>query len=158
MADESNDTSGIRVPPPLIPAGLFAVGYAVHRFVPVRLWVEPGTAQQVIGWGLVAGSVLLAASAVYLFRRAGTTPNPTKPTTALVAYGPYRLTRNPMYLGFAALYLGLTLLVNSVWPLLLLPGLIALLQTRVIAREEAYLERTFGEEYRAYKRRVRRWL
>jgi len=95
---------------------------------------------------------------VFLFRRAGTTPNPTKPTTALVLRGPYRFTRNPMYLGFAALYLGVTLLVNSLWPLLLFPAVVGLVQGRVIAREEAYLEAKFGNEYRAYKMRVRRWL
>ncbi len=158
MSQVEQDKSGVRFPPPLIYAGLFVVGYALHRFLPVRFWAEPAPAQPVIGWGLVAASVLLSASAVWLFRRAGTTPNPWKPTTALVIRGLYRFTRNPMYLGFAALYLGLTLLVNSVWPLVLFPGVIALVQTQVIAREEAYLETKFGEEYRAYKARVRRWL
>lgn len=158
MSQVEQDTSGVRFPPPLIYAGLFVVGYALHRFAPVRLRAEPAPAQQLIGWGLVAASVLLSASAVWLFRRAGTTPNPWKPTTALVIRGPYRFTRNPMYLAFAALYLGLTLLVNSVWPLVLFPGVIALVQTQVIAREEAYLETKFGEVYRAYKAQVRRWL
>jgi membrane protein DedA with SNARE-associated domain/protein-S-isoprenylcysteine O-methyltransferase Ste14 len=151
-------TSGIRFPPPLIYAGAFVVGYALHRFVPLRPWAEAGTVQRAVGWCLVAVWVPLSVSAVFLFRRAGTTPNPFKPTTALVLYGPYRFTRNPMYLGLAALYLGLTLLVNSLWPLLLFPAVIALIQTQVIAREEAYLEARFGEEYRAYKARVRRWM
>ena len=148
----------MRFPPPLIYAGLFIVGYAVHRFVSVPLWGDPPASVRVIGWCLVGVWVLLTASAVALFRNAGTTPNPTKATTALVLRGPYRLTRNPMYVGFAALYLGVTLLVNSLWPLLLFPVVIALVQTRVIAREEAYLEAKFGDEYRAYKQQVRRWL
>ena len=63
-----------------------------------------------------------------------------------------------MYVALAALYLGLTLLVNDVWPLVLLPVGLALVQWRVIAREEAYLERKFGDQYRAYKARVRRWI
>ena len=158
MAQHTNDTSGIRFPPPLIYVALFGVGYAVHRVAPLRLWPVPGTAPRVIAWCLVAAWVLLTGVAVFLFRRAGTTPNPTKPTTALVLRGPYRFTRNPMYLGFAALYLGLTLLVNSLWPLLLFPAVVGLVQGRVIAREEAYLEAKFGNEYRAYKMRVRRWL
>jgi len=154
----SQDTAGVRFPPPLIYAGGFVVGYAVHQFVPAHLRAELSAPQRVAAWCLVAAAVLLAGSALFLFRRAGTTPNPTKRTTALVLHGPYRFTRNPIYLGFAALYLGLALLVNSLWPLLLLPAVIALVQTHVIAREEAYLEARFGEEYRTYKARVRRWI
>ena len=158
MSDASPDTSGISFPPPLIYAGGFAAGYAAHRLVPIHLWAEPTPFARLLGWGLLVGGVLLAISAGYLFRRAGTTPNPTKPTSTLVIWGPYRFTRNPMYLGLAALYVGGTLLLNDPWPLALLPVVIALIQRRVIAREEAYLERTFGDEYRAYKARVRRWI
>ena len=158
MTTPSPDTPGVRVLPPLIYAGLFAVGYAVHRPLPVRLWGEPPPVARLVGWGLVASGVLLAAGAVVLFRRAGTTPNPTRPTTALVIHGPYRFTRNPMYLGLGLCYLGATLLVNSVWPLALFPALIVLVRRCVIAPEEAYLARKFGAEYRAYQARVRRWL
>ena len=158
VTEAPRDTSGIPFPPPLIYAGAFALGYAVHRFVPLHPWAEPGTVPRLIGWGLVAVWLALSASAVFLFRRAGTTPNPFRPTTALVLYGPYRFTRNPMYLSLAALYVGLTLLVNSLWPLLFFPAVIWFVQTQVIAREEAYLEARFGEGYRAYKTRVRRWI
>jgi protein-S-isoprenylcysteine O-methyltransferase Ste14 len=144
--------------PPLIYAGLFLVGYAVRRAVPLRLWGDPPPGARLVAWGLVAAGVLLAASAVVLFRRAGTTPNPTRPTTALVLHGPYRFTRNPMYLGLSLCYLGAALLVNSIWPLILFPALIVLVQGWVIALEEAYLERKFAAEYRAYRARVRRWL
>jgi len=75
-----------------------------------------------------------------------------------VVQGPYRFTRNPMYVGLAALYAGVTLLVNSLWPLLLLPVVLVVIRWRVIAREEAYLERKFGDVYRTYTTRVRRWL
>ena len=156
MAEHANETSGIRFPPPLIYAGLFALGYVLHRLVPVRL-MSSGPAR-VVGWVFVAGALILLLGAAVLFRQAGTTPNPTKPTTALVVRGPYRFTRNPMYVALAALYLGLTLLVNDVWPLVLLPVVLALVQWRVIAREEAYLARKFGDQYRAYKARVRRWI
>lgn len=158
MAAVVNDTSGVRFPPPFIAAGVFVVGYALHRFAPLRLTADPGTTQRVAGWSLVAASLLLSGAAVFLFRRAGTTPNPTHPTTALVVRGPYRFTRNPMYVGFALLYLGMALLVNSVWPLALFPVMIVLLEKLVIVREEAYLEAKFGEAYRAYRARVRRWI
>ncbi|HEY6155859.1 MAG TPA: isoprenylcysteine carboxylmethyltransferase family protein [Gemmatimonadales bacterium] len=154
----SPDTSGVRVPPPLIYIGLFLVGYALHRTVPVRLWGDVPPLARLVGWSLVGAGVLLAVGAVVLFRRAGTTPNPTRPTTALVLHGPYRFTRNPMYVGLGLCYLGATLLVNSAWPLVLFPVLIVLVQRWVIAPEEAYLERRFGAEYRAYRARVRRWL
>jgi protein-S-isoprenylcysteine O-methyltransferase Ste14 len=158
VAPVASDTSGVRFPPPFIAAGVFVLGYAMHRFAPLRLAVDPGPTQRIGGWCLVAAALLLSAAAVFLFRRAGTTPIPTQPTTALVVHGPYRFTRNPMYVGFAILYLGLTLLVNSVWPLGLFPVMITLLEKLVIAREEAYLEAKFGDEYRAYKARVRRWI
>ena len=158
MTSPSPDTSGVRVLPPLIYAGLFLLGYAVHRFVPLRLWGDPPPVARLVGWGLVAAGALLAASAVMLFRRAGTTPNPTRPTTALVLRGPYRFTRNPMYVGLALCYFGTALLVNSIWPLILLPALMVLVQRWVIAPEEAYLERKFGAEYRSYRTQVRRWL
>jgi len=158
MSDASSDTSGVGFPPPLIYAGGFAAGYGAHRLLPIRLWLEPTVVQSLLGWGLLVGGVLLAVSAAYLFRRAGTTPNPAKPTSALVIWGPYRFTRNPMYVGMATLYCGGTLLLNDPWPLAFLPLVMALVQRRVIAREEAYLERKFGDVYRAYKARVRRWI
>ena len=158
MSDASSDTSGVGFPPPLIYAGGFAAGYGAHRLLPIRLWLEPTVVQSLLGWGLLVGGVLLAVSAAYLFRRAGTTPNPAKPTSALVIGGPYRFTRNPMYVGMATLYCGGTLLLNDPWPLAFLPLVMALVQRRVIAREEAYLERKFGDVYRAYKARVRRWI
>jgi protein-S-isoprenylcysteine O-methyltransferase Ste14 len=158
VAPVANDTSGVRFPPPFIAAGVFVVGYAIDRFAPLRLAADPGATQRIAGWCLVAASLLLAAAAVFLFRRAGTTPNPTRPTTALVVRGPYRFTRNPMYVAFAILYLGSTLLLNSVWTLVLFPVMITLLEKLVIAREEAYLAAKFGDEYRAYTARVRRWI
>ncbi len=158
MTTPSPDTSGVRVFPPLIYAGLFSVGYTAHRFVPMPLFVDLPRALRLVGWTLMALALLVSGSAALLMFRAGTTPNPRRPTTALVVHGPYRFTRNPMYLALALLYLGLALLVNSAWPLALFPVAIMLVDRWVIVREEAYLERAFGDAYRAYKARVRRWL
>jgi protein-S-isoprenylcysteine O-methyltransferase Ste14 len=158
MSEASSDSSGVIFPPPLIYAGGFAAAYGAHRLLPIRLWGEPAPVESLLGWGLLVAGVLLAVSAAYLFRRAGTTPNPAKPASALVIWGPYRFTRNPMYVGMTTLYFGAALLLNDPWPLAFLPVVIALVQRRVIAREEAYLERKFGDAYRAYKARVRRWI
>ncbi|HEU5040160.1 MAG TPA: isoprenylcysteine carboxylmethyltransferase family protein, partial [Gemmatimonadales bacterium] len=76
----------------------------------------------------------------------------------LVTDGPYRFTRNPMYLGFTLWYLAGTAWVNSLWLLVLLPVVLLVMQRGVITREEAYLERRFGREYTEYRARVRRWL
>jgi protein-S-isoprenylcysteine O-methyltransferase Ste14 len=157
MADDSADSAGVAVPPPLVYAVGFGIGYALHRLKPAPVGVD-GRAWTLLGWVLIGAGVALAASAVVLFRRAGTSPVPIQPSTALVVRGPYRFTRNPMYVGLAALYAGVALLVNSLWPLAVLPLVLSVIRWRVIAREEAYLERTFGEEYRAYKARVRRWV
>lgn len=101
---------------------------------------------------------LLDPAAAARFKRARTNPVPWRPATALVTDGPYRFTRNPMYLGMAALYAGIALGAGLLWGLALLPVVLAAIQVAVIAREEAYLERVFGDQYRVYRATVRRWL
>jgi protein-S-isoprenylcysteine O-methyltransferase Ste14 len=90
--------------------------------------------------------------------KAGTPIRTDRPVPRLVTDGPFRFTRNPGYLGLAMLYAGIALLRNSLWAILLLPVVVYVIQREVIGREERYLERTFGEEYLAYKARVRRWV
>ncbi|HUA77361.1 MAG TPA: isoprenylcysteine carboxylmethyltransferase family protein, partial [Acetobacteraceae bacterium] len=102
--------------------------------------------------------VLLAMSAFVRFRLAGTTVRPDRASSALVVRGPYRFTRNPMYLGMTLAYGGVALAAQSLWALLLLPAVLWLIRTRVIAREEAFLRERFGDAYVEYQSRVRRWL
>ena len=102
--------------------------------------------------------VLLLAWSVRTMSRAGVDPDPNEPTTAIVATGPYALSRNPIYVSFNVVYVGIALIVNTVWPVAFQPVGIALLYYGVIARDESYLERVFGDEYRQYKARVRRWV
>ena len=90
-------------------------------------------------------------------RRAGTSPDFRKPTTALVVAGPYRITRNPIYLAMAFVISGLAFLLSEVWSLVLLPVVLLILDRGVVRGEETYLEQKFGEDYRAYKNRVPRW-
>ena len=150
------DTSGVRFPPPLVyVAGLLA-GWLLERVVDMppldQLW--SGILSIVC---FVAGMGLIV-SALGLFRIAKTDPLPMRPTTSLVLRGPYRFTRNPMYVGMALAYAGFSLVFNTVWPLLVLPLVLIAMVRLVISREEAYLEAVFGEDYRAFKRDVRRWL
>jgi protein-S-isoprenylcysteine O-methyltransferase Ste14 len=152
----TEDTAGIRFPPPLIYVAGFLIGYLLHRAVPLRLGSWPASGP--IGWALISAGVLLMASAAIAFRRAGTTQLPTRPATTVVVSGPYRFTRNPMYVGWVIVYLGATLLTHTLWPLVLLPLVLVLMSRAVIAREERYLEAKFGDAYRTYRARVRRWL
>lgn len=149
------DTPGVIAPPPLIYLVPLGLGLLLHRWRPVgllpeRLALPVGVAVLLLG--------LVTLPALRQFIRAGTRPEPWQPATALVTDGPYRFSRNPMYLGFTFIYLGVACWVNTAWPVALLPLVLLVMQYGVILREEAYLERKFGEEYRAFRRRVRRWL
>jgi protein-S-isoprenylcysteine O-methyltransferase Ste14 len=156
---EPADNAGVRIPPPFLFLGGLVAGYILDliRHVPVAP-PEWSLAVRVLGGVLAAAAFALMLSAVVLFRRAGTHPEPWKTTTRLVLDGPYRFTRNPMYLGMAAFLVGLGLVGNALWPVIAVFPAVLIIRTQVIAREEAYLERKFGAEYLAYKSRVRRWL
>ncbi len=150
------DRSGVRVPPPLIYIAGFLAGLALETALPIGD-LPSGAA---LACGAVGVAVWLALDgwATLLFQRAKTSVVPMRPSTALVASGPYRLTRNPMYVGMAFLYAGLALAFGVIWALVFLPLVLLVVDRAVIAREERYLEAKFGEAYRAYKGRVRRWL
>ncbi|HEX9393986.1 MAG TPA: isoprenylcysteine carboxylmethyltransferase family protein [Gemmatimonadales bacterium] len=150
------DNSRVLLPPPLVYFAAIAVGYWL-RGRDALPFVPAGLAQPV-GAALVVVGVVLAISGAVTFRRAGTSPNPMKPSTTVVMHGPYRFTRNPMYLGMTVLTIGGAVWLNTAWLLILLVPALAVMRWHVIAREEAYLEEKFGEPYREYKRRVRRWL
>lgn len=91
-------------------------------------------------------------------RRAGTNISPSRPATALVVGGPFRFSRNPLYVALTSLFLGLTLIFNTAWGLLLSIPVLIVMHYGVILREERYLEAKFGESYRDYRASVRRWL
>jgi protein-S-isoprenylcysteine O-methyltransferase Ste14 len=153
------ESSGVRVLPPLIYLAGLAAGFLLHWAWPVPI-VPPAAvlAIRAAGWILLGIWLFLSIWAIAIFRRAGTTPNPTRPTTALAFGGPYRFTRNPMYLSFALMQAGVALVTNALWPLVFLLPVLFVIRRYVIDREEQYLERKFGEGYLAYKRRVRRWI
>jgi protein-S-isoprenylcysteine O-methyltransferase Ste14 len=156
VAAPKPDTSGIRVPPPVYYVAAFLVGVGLELIFPTS-WPSSGVR---IAAALLAGAAWFALDGVatVLFRRAGTSMVPMNPTTALVTSGPYRVTRNPMYVGMAFLYVAFAFAFGVMWALVFLPAVIAAIDRLVIAREEPYLERKFGQSYRDYKSRVRRWL
>ena len=148
-----------RFPPPLIVAVALGAAFALHRSWPHRITDSSlAGAIRISGIALIVMGVVLILSALGMFFRSGTTPMPWGQSSKVVTRFPYTMTRNPMYLGLVIVFLGITLWGNSLWPFLFLPMVIAVLQVRVIEPEEQYLESKFGEEYRAYRSRVRRWL
>lgn len=152
----ASDTSGVRFPPPLLYVAGFLAGIALELAFPVD---SLPLAIALAAGGLGIGAWLaLDGSAMSRFKQAGTSMVPMRPSTALVTSGPYRFTRNPMYVGMAFLYAGLAVATGVIWALAALPLVLVAVDRLVIAREEPYLEAMFGDEYRAYKRRVRRWL
>ena len=110
------------------------------------------------GWPLVVAAGVLVAWAQRTMAGAGETSNVYKPNGAIVSTGPFAFTRNPMYLSMTLLYMGIAFLVNTAWPLVLLPAVLMLIQYGVIHREERYLESKLGPEYGQYRADVRRWL
>ncbi|HWZ29427.1 MAG TPA: isoprenylcysteine carboxylmethyltransferase family protein [Gemmatimonadales bacterium] len=159
MTDSATrDETGIRFPPPFIYGLFFLAGVGIHRLYPVTLWSGEPAWPDPVGGVLIGAGVAFALWAAFTFRAAGTAVNPTKPATTIVAYGPFRFTRNPMYLSLATIYLGGVVMMDSLWPLVLFPVTIWVIRTQIIAREETYLERKFGAAYLDYKKRVRRWL
>jgi protein-S-isoprenylcysteine O-methyltransferase Ste14 len=152
---------GIRIPPPSIMLAVFLVGIWLDlSFVRIRLVGGSSSPRwlRITGWLLMAMGGALALWGVRTFRRSKTNVLPFRPATTVVSVGPYRYTRNPMYLGMALAYIGGALALNAGWPLLLLPVALLTLYLVVIRREEAYLARTFGDAYAEYRTRVRRWL
>ncbi len=159
MSTNTRDNAGVVAPPPLIYAVGLAIGFLLHRLLPVKAFPRSSRA-----FTLTLGSIFVGLGptiTIVGFRQmqnANTNINPTQPATTIVTEGPFRFTRNPLYLGFTLFYAGMSLLVNSLWMLLLLPTIILLMTVGVIKREERYLERKFGEQYLSYKQHVRRWL
>ena len=150
------DKPGVIAPPPVIYLAGLGLGFLLDALLPsVDL---PNALSLPLGIVLIVAGVALQSTFIAAFRRAGTNIDPYKPVKAIVTDGPYRLTRNPGYLGFTLVASGIAVLAEAVWIFAALVPTIALMNRGVIAREERYLERKFGEEYTSYRARVRRWI
>lgn len=161
MADTENkkaeDSAGVRFPPPLIYLGMLLIGFALDPLIGVRFHAFPPLAFMIGMLLIVSGGVLLY-SANKVFRSAGNDPKPWLPIEKFVAEGIYTRTRNPMYLGFAFIYLGIAIALRSYGALFLFLPTMMLIYFFVVKREEAYLEREFGQSYLDYKKTVRIWI
>lgn len=156
MSEKYQNLSGVRIPPPILALlhllAAFLLSWILPLPIPAPGWLTA------VGAGLVAVGLGLAFWAFSLFHRAGTTLDPRGGSTALVSSGPYRYTRNPIYVGLACLLAGFPLIIHSYWGLILCPLLIVLLNRLVIVYEEIHLAEQLGKPYLEYKNRVHRWL
>ena len=158
--ERSDDIPGVIAPPPLIFGVPLVAGIIFHKMVggldvPIEWLSWPIRAFG--GAAIVVVGAAFIATALWQFSRAETPPEPWEPTRALTFAGPYRLTRNPMYLGMALIYFGITLIAACLLMLALLIPILFIVDRFVIAREEAYLARRFGASYRDYLARSHRW-
>lgn len=149
------DNPGVIARPPLIYLAGLVLGLVLHAAF--RVPVLPVMAARMLGVLLIACAVAIAMTAFRAMARAGTSFRTERPATAIVTDGPFRYTRNPIYVALTLLYLGIGLFLNVLWILLLIVPVLIVMQLGVIAREERYLERKFGDDYLRYKARVHRW-
>jgi protein-S-isoprenylcysteine O-methyltransferase Ste14 len=147
---------GLKFPPPLLVLAIVGCAYLIDWIVPLP--IVNGDLLWLTGAAIIVGALVLAGITLLHFLEAKTHVEPWQPTTTVIQKGIFRFSRNPIYLAFCIATLGCGLLLDSWWVLLSSLLTVCLLQCLVIRREERYLENKFGEEYLAYKRRVRRWL
>lgn len=151
--------AGVRFPPPLVFILGLCVGWALNRYV--YAWpISSGTDATIwkIADSLVVLGVLLSLWGIVTFKRARTAIIPNRSASHIVTSGPYRFTRNPMYVGMTIAYVGAALLIASAWPFIALIAVLVIILRTVILREERYLASAFGSEYTEYCGRVRRWI
>lgn len=148
-----------KVRPTLLFIAGFIAGWALHGWL--EFYIDGGGAsvlQRALGAMVIGGGIAITWWALSTFVRVRTGIMPDRPARQLVTFGPYRFSRNPMFVGFSAIYVGLAVMLNLVWPLIVLPLVIAVLTMTVIRHEERYMATEFGDPYTTYCRRVRRWM
>ena len=157
-ATAAEDNAGVVVQPPFIYLGFLVAAVVLEVILPSPVDAVFHRTRYALGLMLAVTAVVIVFAAARRFRAAGTNIPPHLPTTALAVDGVYAHTRNPMYLAMTLLYAGLAIAAGSLWAIVLLALLLWVINAAVVAREEHYLERKFGDAYREYKTRVRRWV
>lgn len=153
----TTDHAQLIAPPPVLYLGTLFGALLIDTWHPWR-WAQPWALRLTLtGLGLALGAAL-ARWAFVTLRRHETSANPRQATQRIVQHGPFRWSRNPIYVAMTLLYLGASALLDSIWPLLLLPALLGIMHFGVIRREEAYLGARFGVPYHDYCNATRRWL
>ena len=149
----------MRVPPPWLFILIYLVGVALQRVLPLGIRSpELASTVRLAGFVLILAGIAFAASALGIFKKSKTTTVPFETPSTLVISGPYRFTRNPMYVGLTLTYLGVAGTRSEIWPVIVLPLMLAYVNFVVIPFEERNLLGVFGESYQQYRAKVRRWV
>ena len=154
--DPEQAGTGIRIIPPIIFMGAVAGAFSIEWLWPVRF--IPDAVQYALGIAVILVSFGALPVTLAAFKRAKTTFDVRRKATALITVGPFRFSRNRTYVAMIALCVGIGIVADNIWLFPALGAAIAYLHYTVVVAEERHLESQFGEDYRAYKRRVRRWL
>ena len=154
----SHDRPKVKVMPPLVFFAFLIGAGAMERWLPVDIGDGFLGPRHLIAWPLLLFAGYMALGSWLIFLKAGTHVDPRKPTLKIIADGPFRISRNPMYLSLVLVLAALSILQLSIWFLLSCFGLWFILDRKAVVAEEAYLEEKFGDRYRGYKSRVRRWI
>ncbi|SOH95404.1 Protein-S-isoprenylcysteine O-methyltransferase Ste14 [Monaibacterium marinum] len=152
------DSPNIVFYPPVLFAMAPIVALVLQRIAPLGLLEPAGDVQQAVGIAILALALALGLWGVVVFKRAGTNVSPHTPALLIVSSGPYRFSRNPMYIAIELVQLGLGLAVSMEWSIIIAPLALIALHYGVVLREEAYLTEKFGDQYTEYKQQTRRWL
>jgi protein-S-isoprenylcysteine O-methyltransferase Ste14 len=150
------DHASVVINPFVIYIGLAVVAILLQIVLPLSF--IPAIPARVLGVFLIVLNFGFGLPAIRAMLQAKTSPNPLRPATTLLLNGVYRRTRNPMYVGLTLVFAGLLIFLQNVWGLLFVPLIVWLVTIWVIIPEETYLDEKFGDEYRQYKSRVRRWI
>ncbi|CAN5245667.1 isoprenylcysteine carboxylmethyltransferase family protein [soil metagenome] len=154
--DTLADHPAVVLPPPLLYAAAFGIALVLHWLWPIPILGDPVAGW--IGWVLVVAGLMLNIWGAWSMHSARTPINPYRPVRSIIESGAFHLSRNPLYVGLYFIFAGLTLLIDSLWGLLMLLPLLVVIHVGVIRPEERYLAEKFGDAYRAYCARVRRYL
>ena len=156
--ESKKDSPGVYIPPPLLYVLFFLVSVFLQKKVAIDDTVFHMSITKIIGILLLIASLVFLVSSLRAFFLSKNTLVLIKPASSLQTKNVYAISRNPMYVGLAFVYLGITCLIGNWWNIILFPLLLLLIQEYIIRREEKYLERAFGVKYVEYKKKVRRWL
>jgi protein-S-isoprenylcysteine O-methyltransferase Ste14 len=156
---QPRDGANVRIPPPFLPLLTILAGVGLNNVWPLAAGASlPVWIRIVLGAIILGAGFVLALGAMKRFVATGQRPEPWEPTPEIVESGPFRFTRNPMYVGMVLFCVAIGVMLANGWILILSPLCALGIRYVAIRHEEAYLERKFGEQYLAYKRNVRRWL
>ena len=152
------DSPGVYIPPPIIYVLIFLIAFFLQKKVSIDDSLFHLKITRMVGIALFVVALLFLVTSLRKFFKSKNTLVLIKPASSLQTNGIYTISRNPMYLGLAIVYLGITCFIGNWWHIILFPLLLLIVQGYIIDREEKYLDRRFGKEYLDYKTKVRRWL